>query len=134
MTSPNLGSFNPFAVHPFTNGAGVPPQPAQPSPYALHSTSTAYARTSRTPSSTPSSSPATTPSSTPPSSGSPIVMVPTAHRKRQTSSKPQPQPIFEPFRPDGRASPELGDIVTKRKVVQAWGLQSPRSSGSSKKA
>lgn len=118
MSSAPLNSFNPFAVHPFTNSSGLPPQPARPSQYPLHipasmTASSRASNASHSPSSTPSSSPVGTPT------GAPVA------RRTSTSSQTgsgSARPIFETFVPDS-PEPELGDILKHKKLAQAWGFK-----------
>ncbi|KAI8998995.1 hypothetical protein BD414DRAFT_476652 [Trametes punicea] len=117
MSNSVLASFDPLATHPFTNNSGLLPKPAPPSHY---------------PHPHPSPSKAA-PASNGASQG-PIILT-TVHApqpKRASPSKSSssgPKPIFVPFRPE-RSSPDLEDILLKKKVADAfqgkgsWGIDS----------
>ncbi|TFK27396.1 hypothetical protein FA15DRAFT_701998 [Coprinopsis marcescibilis] len=109
--SSTLGSFDPFATHPFTNNSGIIPDTPRPSLYPMQFSSTRqpqshypqYCPTSQ------SSSGASTPSNGP---HSPLY-------------SPQPQrgsaaskPIFVPFHRGDASSPEL---ILKKKVAYGVG-------------
>ncbi|KAJ2925200.1 hypothetical protein H1R20_g11864, partial [Candolleomyces eurysporus] len=104
--SPLLGSFDPFATHPFTNGSGLVPAGPQPSEYLMpmpsRSAKPAYhASASYSYTASPGSSGASTPAST--HASTPM------HSPRPTGGKP----IFVPFQRSDTSSPEL---VLKKKV------------------
>ncbi|KAI0654743.1 N-terminal glutamine amidase-domain-containing protein [Cubamyces menziesii] len=119
MSNSVLSSFDPLATHPFTNNSGLLPKPAAPSQY---------------PHPHPSPSKAL-PSSNGVSQGPIILATAPVHApqpKRASapkSSSSGPKPIFVPFRPE-RSSPELEDILLKKKFVDAfqgkgtWGIDS----------
>lgn len=108
MSHSVLASFDPLAVHPFTNTSGLLPKPAQPSQYPM-----------------PLPSPATLASTAPSALHAP-------QPKHASPSKGQPAkggakaPIFVPFRPE-RSSPDLEDILLKKKVSDALGGKQPWS-------
>ena len=95
MSSSAFASFDPLAVHPFTNSSGLLPKPAPPSQYPH-----------------PLPSPATLATPSAPLPG--FVHAPTPKHKVPQSTH-RKQPIFVPFRPD-RSSPDLDDILLKKKV------------------
>ncbi|GJE98127.1 hypothetical protein PsYK624_143490 [Phanerochaete sordida] len=102
-----LASFDPLAVHPFTNTSGLLPKPAAPSQYPM-----------------PLPSPATL--ATAPSNMA-HVAAPQAKRASPSKSGSKKGPIFVPFRPE-RSSPDLEDILLKKKVSdvlsnkQTWSI------------
>ncbi|KAG6919952.1 hypothetical protein DXG01_013301 [Tephrocybe rancida] len=109
MTHSILGSFDPFATHPFTNGSGVIPAPPMPSQYPIpiqsprtHSTYPAYSSPGG-----PSPPPAGT-LQTPPQIKAP--------RPQRLPSPPSQssvtRPIFVPFRQE-TSSP---DLVLRKKA------------------
>lgn len=98
MSHSVLASFDPLAVHPFTNTSGLMPKPAPPSQYphqlpssATHAT-TAQGYVVHSPQPTRTLSPT---------------------KKGPASSAKGP--IFVPFRPE-RSSPDLDDILLKKRV------------------
>ncbi|KAI0328116.1 hypothetical protein GY45DRAFT_1255775 [Cubamyces sp. BRFM 1775] len=119
MSNSVLSSFDPLATHPFTNNSGLLPKPAAPSQY---------------PHPHPSPSKAV-PASNGASQGPIILTTAPVHApqpKRAAAPKSTssgPKPIFVPFRPE-RSSPELEDILLKKKFVDAfhgkgtWGIDS----------
>ncbi|KZT74010.1 hypothetical protein DAEQUDRAFT_284947 [Daedalea quercina L-15889] len=102
-------SFDPLATHPFTNNSGLLPKPAAPSqfPHPIPAPLKADAATVLVPS-TPHSIRAPQPRKAPSPSKS------SAH-----STSGGPKPIFVPFRPE-RSSPELDDILLKKKVSDVF--------------
>lgn len=107
--SPLLESFDPFAVHPFTNNSGLAPSLPQPSKYPTPLPSPRYQP------STVSTSPASTPSSSPESftffpSSPPSSHVYPKHPSTQptapASTMSPSRPVFVPFRKD-TSSPDL---------------------------
>ncbi|KAI0086627.1 hypothetical protein BDY19DRAFT_894498 [Irpex rosettiformis] len=96
MSQSVFASFDPLAVHPFTNSSGLLPKPAQPSQYPH-----------------PLPSPATLANPTVATQGYVHAPIP-KHKVSQSTRIAQP-PIFVPFRPD-RSSPDLDDILLKKKV------------------
>lgn len=107
-----LASFDPLAVHPFTNTSGLLPKPAAPSQYPL-----------------PLPSPATLATAPAPA---PSVVAPQPKRAGGPThsggaARTQKGPIFMPFRPE-RSSPDLEDILLKKKVhdvlanKQTWSI------------
>ncbi|KZT28521.1 hypothetical protein NEOLEDRAFT_1058217 [Neolentinus lepideus HHB14362 ss-1] len=124
MSHPVLGSFDPFAVHPFTSNRGLAPQPPQPTGFPAPIPTAMLVPSAAAP-----VSPSSTPSSTPPSSQNPLH----APRPRRayspassnTSSRQQ-QPIFVPFRPE-QSSPDLPDILIKKKPAHGFGFGSEPS-------
>ena len=119
MSNSVLSSFDPLATHPFTNNSGLLPKPAAPSQY---------------PHPHPSPSKAV-PTANGASQGPIILTTAPVHAPQpkrapaQKSSSSGPKPIFVPFRPE-RSSPELEDILLKKKFVDAfhgkgtWGIDS----------
>lgn len=99
MSHSVLASFDPLAVHPFTNTSGLMPKPMAPSqyPHPLPSSATL---------SSPPASPAQGFIHTPQPSRT------VSPKKSLAASK---GPIFVPFRPD-RSSPELDDILLRKRV------------------
>lgn len=98
MSQSVLASFDPLAVHPFTNTSGLMPKPAAPSQY-------------------PHLLPSPATMSTPHPSTSGYVHSPQPNRalsqkKNAASGK---GPIFVPFCPD-RSSPDLDEILLKKQV------------------
>jgi hypothetical protein len=113
-THATLESFNPFAAHPFTSYTSAPP-PTN-AHYSNASCNPGFvAALARTPGSTPMGSPSSQPSAP----ASPVIAHP-APVRAQSKSKPPQKPIFEPFNPNGRSSPELRDILTKRSPNTSW--------------
>ncbi|KAI0831761.1 N-terminal glutamine amidase-domain-containing protein [Trametes gibbosa] len=117
MSNSVLKSFDPLATHPFTNNSGLLPKPVAPSQYPHHSPSKAA------------------PASNGVSQG-PIILSTNPVHAPQPKRAPQPKssssqhkPIFVPFRPE-RSSPDLEDILLKKKFVDAfhgkgsWGIDS----------
>ncbi|KAH7922830.1 hypothetical protein BV22DRAFT_987352, partial [Leucogyrophana mollusca] len=100
-----LGSFNPFASHPFTNGSGIIPPPPIPSAYALPTKMpgkediTAHeARDSGASKAPPPVAVSHIPTS---------IQAPKPRRHIHRSLPNQcTEPVFIPFRPE-KASPEL---------------------------
>ncbi|KAI0691184.1 hypothetical protein BC835DRAFT_129201 [Cytidiella melzeri] len=107
MSQSTLASFDPLAVHPFTNTSGLLPKPTAPSQYPH-----------------PLPSPATIASPSTAVSG--YVHSP-APQRRAVHGAHMKQPIFVPFRPE-RSSPELDDILLKKRVhdvmanKQTWSI------------
>ena len=99
-----LASFDPLAVHPFTNSSGLLPQPTPPSQYPHLLTSPATSNGS-----SPSSSP------TPGLVHAPQPRLASPGVKKSHSAR---APIFVPFRPE-RSSPELDEILLKKKISDA---------------
>ncbi|KZV71773.1 hypothetical protein PENSPDRAFT_391653 [Peniophora sp. CONT] len=89
-----LASFDPFAAHPFTNTSGLMARPPPPSPYGVPSSFRAGSATSSQIMSPP-----------PPTPRTPLTPPP---RKRDTG-------VFVPFTPDRQPTPELEDILIKRR-------------------
>ncbi|KAL9714785.1 hypothetical protein Ac2012v2_001445 [Leucoagaricus gongylophorus] len=124
-----LNSFDPHAIHPFTNGSGLVPQPPKPSQYPIpipsprrpSAFSPTYSQyyddyTQSSPSSLNSSVFSNFPSSP-------------SHTPRPMSSSPSRspyQPIFVPFRQD-TSSP---DLVLKKKapLTRSTGTQTSTTS------
>ncbi|KZS99001.1 hypothetical protein SISNIDRAFT_447831 [Sistotremastrum niveocremeum HHB9708] len=115
MSNQVLKSFDPFATHPFTNSAGVTPQPNLPSHPTYHLTRPVNSSRSNDSSSHPSSA------YSPPAQGGSI-------------RAPQPvpagqQPIFTPFRPD-RVTPDLPDVLAKKSgTTQQWADSRKKTGG-----
>ena len=105
MTKSLLESFDPFAVHPFTNNSGLLPNPPRPSLYPLPIRSLPNCSSSQPPS----------PRSPSPDSFIPI-QAPQPHNPSSAllgTFTPSPRkPIFVVFKPE-RSSPELEDILKK---------------------
>jgi len=97
MTETLPGSFDPFAVHAFTNSSGLIPNPPEPSQYPLPISPLIYHTAARS-----SSAPHPVPLQIP------QPFAPIASRNASNTSKP----IFELFTPE-RASPELEDVTRK---------------------
>ncbi|KAI9056877.1 hypothetical protein FKP32DRAFT_1598757 [Trametes sanguinea] len=120
MSNSVLSSFDPLATHPFTNNSGLMPKPAAPSQYPH-----------------PHPSPSKVASTNNGASGQPPIILTTApvhapqpkRAPHPKSSSSGPKPIFVPFRPE-RSSPDLEDILLKKKFVDAfqgkgsWGIDS----------
>ena len=108
-----LASFDPLAVHPFTNTSGLLPKPAAPSQYPM-----------------PLPPPSTLAAPTAPATnGTPAVHAPQPKRaspatKSPSKGAPAKGPIFVPFRPE-RSSPDLEDILLKKKVSDALANKQP---------
>ncbi|EKM55909.1 uncharacterized protein PHACADRAFT_256842 [Phanerochaete carnosa HHB-10118-sp] len=109
-----LASFDPLAVHPFTNTSGLLPKPAAPSQYPMPLPSSATLATA------------------PPSTAAPPALAAPQPRHASPSKAGGAQgakkgPIFVPFRPE-RSSPDLEDILLKKKVSdvlsnkQTWSI------------
>ena len=97
MSQSLLASFDPLAVHPFTNSSGLLPKPTPPSQYPH-----------------PLPSPATL--ATPPvSPAQGFVHAPQPSRAPKKGPASAKGPIFVPFRPE-RSSPDLDDILLKKRV------------------
>jgi hypothetical protein len=115
QTQSPLGAFDPFAMHPFTNTNGLMPRPPPPSKYprGVHS---GYAHAPQTPA-TPSYG-----NSPPPMPFGAPLPVPFA-----SPMTPAPSPgrsgIFYTFTPDRRGTPELEDILAKKRRPQVWGTK-----------
>ena len=108
--SPLLGSFDPFATHPFTNGSGLVPEAPQPSEYLMPMPSRSakpayYASSSYSYTASPASSGASTPAST--HASTPM------YSPRPLQQAPAGKPIFVPFQRSDTSSP---DLVLKKKV------------------
>ncbi|KAI0071812.1 hypothetical protein K474DRAFT_1686901 [Panus rudis PR-1116 ss-1] len=136
MTHTVLSSFDPLATHPFTNNSGLLPKPIPPSQYPHHVPSS----TSMT-----NSSPSTTSQTKRQQQQQQVPLhAPKPSRASGSPAKPtstsrQRAPIFVPFRPE-RSSPDLEDILLKKKVADAllnkrqWSIDQakvPSSSSSS---
>ncbi|EPQ58413.1 hypothetical protein GLOTRDRAFT_110188 [Gloeophyllum trabeum ATCC 11539] len=121
MSHPVLASFDPFAVHPFTSNKGLAPKPPQPSGYPAPIPTPSML--------VPSAAAPVSPSSSPPSSQT-TVHAPRPRRANSPgssgSSTLRQQPIFVPFRPE-RSSPDLGDILLKKKPVHGFSFGSEPS-------
>ena len=127
-----LASFDPLAVHPFTNTSGLMPKPVAPSQYPM-----------------PLPKPATqaAPAPAPNTAATPTQAVYAPQPKHASASKggagsPSKGPIFVPFRPE-RSSPDLEDILLKKRVSdalakkQAWSIDSapvPAAAAAARKA
>ncbi|KAI0318349.1 hypothetical protein OF83DRAFT_1171183 [Amylostereum chailletii] len=121
MTQPQslLASFDPFAAHPFTNTNGVMPSPPMPSKYPRpipHAHST-FAHAPTHPSSLPTSQSMTSPAAPHPHHASPSPSSPTSSGHHPTTSS---KGIFVMYTPDRRATPDLEDILSKKKRAQTW--------------
>ena len=101
-------SFDPLATHPFTNNSGLLPKPVAPSqfPRPIPAPLRADAATVPVPSTNAIHAPQPR-----------KVPSPSKSSARMTSSGPRP--IFVPFRPE-RSSPELDDILLKKKVSDVF--------------
>jgi len=113
MSQSSFASFDPLATHPFTNNSGLLPKPAQPSqfPHPLPSPLSAANTSALTPAQLQAL----------PQMHAPKPKLPSSTSKSRTS-KSGPgasRPIFVPFRPE-RSSPELDDILLKKKVSDAF--------------
>lgn len=113
MSSSVFSKFDPLATHPFTNNSGLMPKPAAPSQYP-HAIPTAA---KAIPGSESVNLRAPAPASSTPSA----VRAPQPKRASSNyhSSSSGARPIFVPFRPE-RSSPELDDILLKKKVSDAF--------------
>ncbi|KAF7796750.1 hypothetical protein EIP86_007933 [Pleurotus ostreatoroseus] len=107
-----LSSFDPLAVHPFTNNSGLLPQPTPPSQYPQAIPS-------------PASSTHSTPSSSP-TPGLVHAPQPKAPSPQRRAGHPARAPVFVPFRPE-RSSPELDEILLKKKISDALANKQPWS-------
>ncbi|THH32981.1 hypothetical protein EUX98_g1204 [Antrodiella citrinella] len=126
MSHSILASFDPLATHPFTNNSGLMPKPTPPSQYPLPIPSSQQRQ------------------KTAPSAPSKQHTLP-MHAPQPMSQRSSPMkngsraPIFVPFRPE-RSSPELDDILLKKKVSdafsnkQTWSIDQARLPHSSNKA
>jgi hypothetical protein len=114
--SSTLASFNPHAIHPFTNNNALDrfPPPTKPSKYpqpfssSAQYTTPAHMQAPRQQSSTPN-----------------IIHSPEPRRAvpQQSSNASRrrcPEPIFIPFHQD-RSSPELEEILLRKKLTVALG-------------
>ncbi|KAI0928036.1 hypothetical protein AcV5_005730 [Taiwanofungus camphoratus] len=115
MSQPVFSSFDPLATHPFTNNSGLMPKPTPPSqvPHPIPSPLRALSGgSSLTPGQIPSL---------------PAHSMHAPQPKRAPSgskaSSGAPRPIFVPFRPE-RSSPELDDILLKKKVSDVFANKS----------
>ena len=95
-------SFDPLAVHPFTNNSGLLPQPTPPSQYPQSIPSPALSSTSTTPSSSP----------TPGLVHAPQPKIASPAPAKKSAGSAARAPVFVPFRPE-RSSPELDEILLK---------------------
>ena len=111
MSQSVLASFDPLAVHPFTNTSGLMPKPAAPSQY---------------PHLLPS--PATLATPPPPmSTATPGGFVHSPKPSRAMSPKKNGSgkgPVFVPFCPD-RSSPDLDEILLKKQVSDVLANKQP---------
>jgi len=109
MSQPAFASFDPLATHPFTNNSGLLPKPTPPSqfPHPIPSQlRTSYSDSASTPGQ--------------PSLHAPQPKLSSSSSKSITRSNSNaPRPIFVPFRPE-RSSPELDDILLKKKVSDVF--------------
>lgn len=111
MSQSILATFDPLATHPFTNGSGLLPKPAQPSKYPRPVPPVLRAGVPP-----PAQQPAQRP--TDPSKNAASIHSP---QPKRSTPKPSPNtrgPIFVPFRPE-RSSPDLDDILLRKKVSDA---------------
>ncbi|TFY79298.1 hypothetical protein EWM64_g4712 [Hericium alpestre] len=120
MSQSPLASFDPFAAHPFTNmknaSIPIPPAPSQyPQPIPSSHAAT-HAPTQ--PSSLPSSQ---TPSPLALAAPRPKHAAPHAALASTSTPKTSNKGIFETFKPERRATPDLEDLLAKKKGVQTWG-------------
>lgn len=107
MSHSVLASFDPLATHPFTNNSGLMPKPAAPSQYPHPISSSLKASSSPSAPSKQNTMPLHAPK-------------PQSHTQRSSPHKSTAKgPIFVPFRPD-RSSPDLDDILLKKKVSDAF--------------
>ncbi|KAG6831189.1 hypothetical protein H0H92_012329 [Tricholoma furcatifolium] len=115
MSNPVLNSFDPFALHPFTNGSGVLPPPPKPSQYPILIPSPRIDTSSYSPTSPggTSASPSSLPSPGSPQTP-PQLKIP---QPRYSQSPPTSaiQPIFVPFRHE-TSSP---DLVLRKKPTSS---------------
>ena len=113
--------FNPHAIHHFTNGNALKsyPPPAQPSQYPRHIASSQY--TSGVPAhmQTPRQSSTTSGVIHSPEPRRPIALASPQQSSNSTNQR-QPKPIFTTFQQD-RASPELEEILLRKKLTQVLG-------------
>ncbi|OSX64756.1 hypothetical protein POSPLADRAFT_1134380 [Postia placenta MAD-698-R-SB12] len=111
MSHSSFATFDPLATHPFTNNSGVLPKPTPPSQYPHPVPSTLTVTTAK-----PLAG-----SQHQPSLHAPQPKRPSASNAKygSKSSSGAPRPIFVPFRPE-RSSPELDDILLKKKVQDAF--------------
>ncbi|KIM80795.1 hypothetical protein PILCRDRAFT_822073 [Piloderma croceum F 1598] len=113
----SFDNFDPLATHPFTNTSGLAPQPLQPSKYPYPISTPPHNVNSK-------SDASTSPPSSPP--------IHSPRPRRGSPSKPssgQTKPIFVPFRQD-RSSPDLGDILSKKKSPSSFDSKLSSSPGS----
>ena len=115
--STTLASFNPHAIHPFTNNNAVKryPPPALPSKYPQPIPSSVHRYTTGTPAHMQAPR---QPSSTPNTIHSPEPRRPIGLVKSQQPSNQRY--IFTPFQQD-RSSPELEEILLRKKLAQTLG-------------
>lgn len=112
MSSLTLHDFDPLATHPFTNSSGLAPQPLTPSQYPY-------------PVPSPPRNAIISPSSFPP------IQSPQPRRPSHSkSSSGKTKPIFVPFRQDC-SSPDLGDILSKKKSPSSFDSKLSSSPGKS---
>ncbi|KAH8108171.1 hypothetical protein BXZ70DRAFT_43669 [Cristinia sonorae] len=108
MSHSVLASFDPLATHPFTNNSGLMPKPTPPSQYPLPIPSSAKASSAPSAPSKQNVLPVYAPQPKP------------AGQQRLSPGKTNTKgPIFVPFRPE-RSSPDLDDILLKKKVSDAF--------------
>lgn len=113
MSPSVFSTFDPLATHPFTNNSGLLPKPAAPSqyPHAIPSSSKTI----------PANEPVNIRAHAPAPSSSSAMYAPQPKRasSKSHSSAGGAGPIFVPFRPE-RSSPELDDILLRKKVSDAF--------------
>ncbi|KAH9038980.1 hypothetical protein EDB85DRAFT_2141547 [Lactarius pseudohatsudake] len=117
MSSSSL-KFNPFGNNPFTDHVkGAIPQPPPPSKYA-RGVPSAYLQNPLSP---PTTQPTTPPLVAPIPQYAPPQMVTArstssaSSTSSSSSSVSTSKQIFTLYRPDGRATPELEDVLLKKK-------------------
>lgn len=121
--STTLEQFNPFTTHPFTNNNVVDrhPAPAPPSKYPRPIPSSATQYTTGTPAhmQSPKQSSYTNNIIHSPEPRRPIPLA-NAQQPVNATRQGYPKPIFTRFQQD-RSSPELEEILLRRKLTQALG-------------
>ncbi|KAN0127548.1 hypothetical protein V8E53_014636 [Lactarius tabidus] len=121
MSSPLLPSFNPNAKYPWTDHTkGVIPEPPSPSKYGGRGVPSTHVACPQNPPSPPGSQSPTPLVSPIPQQYAPQQMVTTrstssASSISSSSSTSSSKPVFTLYRPDGRGTPELEDVLLKKK-------------------
>ncbi|KAI9456273.1 hypothetical protein BJY52DRAFT_1277138 [Lactarius psammicola] len=121
MSSSSLKSFNPLGNNPFTDHVkGAIPEPPPPSKYArgvpsAHVTLPYLQNPPSPPGTQPTPLVAPIPQYAPPQMVTARSTSSASSTSSSSSSVSSSKPIFTLFRPDGRATPELEDVLLKKK-------------------